>query len=157
MGSVDLGLAQRILDRGWSLALVVGCPLPRSVETGELGWQSAPLGLNIELGGQSQSSCAILLQSLGSKASVCPHAQYLARLGDGAVSCMLRVPFWQAQARVLCWCNAACLLAKDRLSKPIRLVGIGLLDSALHNCGIVVSQTSLTSCAHGHALSAASH
>ncbi len=69
MGLMDLEVAPWVQGKGWNLALV-GCPLPRSVETGELGWQSAPLGLNIELGDQSQSSCAILLQSLGSKALV---------------------------------------------------------------------------------------
>ncbi len=113
--------------------------VPRSVETGELGWQSAPFGLDIELGDQSQSSYAVFLQNPDSRASVCPHAQYLVRLGDGAVSCTSRVPFWQAQARVLCWCNAACLLAEDRLSRPIHHDGIELFDSALHNCGAEIS------------------
>ncbi len=49
-GLGDLRLAPQVLDRGWHLALVVGCLLPWSVETGELGWQSALLGLDIKVG-----------------------------------------------------------------------------------------------------------
>ncbi len=134
-GLLDLEADLLIQNQDWPQTSAGECPLPLSAEIGDLGWQSTLLGLGIELGDQPRSSCAVLLQSLDSRASVSPHARYLAHPGGGAVSCMSQVPFWRALARVLCWCNAACLPAGDRLSRPIHHDGIELFSSALHNYG----------------------
>ncbi len=87
LGSVYLEAALRVLDQEVSQIPVARCPLQLWTGIEELAWQSVLLDLDIESDGQSQSNYIALIQTLGSRASICQNARYqapvLARTSQG--------------------------------------------------------------------------
>ncbi len=92
---------QRVLIQGLGLVSAVGCPLQLLAGLEGLPGKSVFLDFNTASGGQSVSTYAASLRNRGSRASICPHAQYQVPFEDGTVSSTSLVPPWLRLTKVL--------------------------------------------------------